>query len=59
MQDKIKLFDTTILPILTNKENVHVRFLKQLLSVRMQMCNNATHPDGYFISLIESATGVV
>ena len=57
MQDKFKLFDAMILPVLTYSseiwrffvsidiERVHVKFLKQLLSVRTQTCNNAVYSE--------------
>lgn len=55
IQDKVKLFDSMILPILmysseiwgfhdsTDIERVHVKFLKQLLCVRSQTCNHAVY----------------
>lgn len=55
IKDKLKLFDSMILPILTygseiwgfhdskDIERVHLKFLKQLLGVHSQTCNNAIY----------------
>jgi len=47
ISDKVRLFDSTVLPILCygsevwgfDKERVHTKFLKQLLFVRQQTIN--------------------
>ena len=63
-QDRVKLFDSMILPILMYASEiwvfhegiyigkVHVKFLKQLLSVRFQACNNAVYGELGRVSLI-------
>ena len=55
VSEKIKLFDTMVLPILCygcevwgfhaalDVERVHLKFLKQILGVRIQTCNNAVY----------------
>ena len=64
IEDKLKLFDALVLPLLNYScevwgfhssqiiEKVHLKFLKQILGVRHQTCNMAVYGELGRVSLI-------